>query len=109
MYEFFEQTFDLLVRYGILLLEMASSLVILVFFVKSVWFLIRRDHERSHSSMAEGITTALTLLLGSEVLRTIIAPDWKGIGMTCAILLMRAGVTLLLRWESYTAKPKPKD
>jgi uncharacterized membrane protein len=37
--------------------------------------------------------------LVGEVLKTIIAPDWKDIGMTCAILLMRAAVTVLLHWE----------
>jgi uncharacterized membrane protein len=34
------------------------------------------------------------------VLKTIIAPDWKDIGMTCAILLMRAAMSLLIYWET---------
>jgi len=42
------------------------------------------------------------LLLGSEVLKTIVAPGWTDIGMTCAIILMRAGVTVLLKWENKT-------
>ena len=28
-----------------------------------------------------------------------VVKDWKDLGMTCAILLMRAAVTVLLHWE----------
>ena len=50
----------------------------------------------------QGAMEALNLLLGSEVLKTIVAPGWTDIGMTCAIILMRAGVTVLLKWENKT-------
>ena len=90
MLEIIQNAFDLLVCYGILLLEIASALVILYYSSKSVYFMFCRNHPKSHSVMTEGITTALNLLLGSEVLKTIVAPDWK----------MRAGVSVLLLWEN---------
>ncbi len=92
--------FDQVVNYGILVLEIIGALVILYFSGKTIWYMFRREHARSHAAMTTGITTALNLLLGSEVLKTIIAPGWTDIGMTCAILVMRAGVTFLLVWES---------
>ena len=51
-------------------------------------------------AITEGITTGLSFLLVSEVLKTIIDRDWTSIGMTCAILLMRASISLLVHWES---------
>ena len=105
---FFESVktlFDQVVNYGILVLEIIGALVILYFSAKSIWYMLRREHARSRAAMTTGITTALNLLLGSEVLKTIIAPGWAEIGMTCAILVMRAGVTFLLIWE---AKHEPR-
>ena len=92
--------FDQVVNYGILVLEIVGALVILYCSGKTIWYMFHREHSRSHAAMTTGITTALNLLLGSEVLKTIIAPGWTDIGMTCAILVMRAGVTFLLVWES---------
>ncbi len=100
MYQSLEHIFQLIMRYGILLLEIIGALIILYYSAKSVFFLLRQEHQKSRSAMTDGITTSLTLLLGSEVLNTIIAPGWTEIGMTCAILLMRAGVSILLKWES---------
>ena len=58
--------------------------------------------------MAEGIATALSFLLGSEVLKTIIAPDWMDLGMTAAILAMRAAMSVLIHWETHH-EPKPEQ
>ena len=105
---FFESVktlFDQVVNYGILVLEIVGALVILYFSGKSIWYMFRREHARSRAAMTAGITTALNLLLGSEVLKTIIAPGWTDIGMTCAILVMRAGVTFLLIWEGKHEPP----
>ena len=99
MFETLDLAFHFLVRCGIFLLEVIGAAVILYFSGKSVFFLFRRQHRRSRAAMTEGITSGLNLLLGAEVLRTIVAPDWSDIGMTCAILAMRAGVTFLLTWE----------
>ena len=57
--------------------------------------------------MGEGITTALSFLLGGEALKTITAPNWMELGMTAAILAMRAAMAVLIHWETqHEAKPE---
>ena len=58
-----------------------------------------RDQLKCRHILGDGISTALSFLLASEVMKTIVAPGWEDIGMTCAILLMRAGMTVLTQWE----------
>ena len=88
-----------IVYYLIMVLEMVGVIILLVYTGKALVAVFKSTH-RCKQLLSEGITTALSFLLGGEVLKTIVAPDWKDIGMTCAILLMRAAVTVLLHWES---------
>ena len=99
MYEALEHVFHIVVQYGILLFESIGVVILLVSAVKALVRLIRSQNQ-SKIELAEGITTALSFLLGSEVLKTIVAPDWTDIGMTCAVLLMRAGMAVLIHWEN---------
>lgn len=99
MYEILEHVFYTAVQYGILLFETIGVVILLVTAVKALIKLVT-SQSQSKLEMAEGITTALSFLLGSEVLKTIVAPDWTDIGMTCAVLLMRAGMAVLIHWES---------
>ena len=84
---------------SIFVLEGIGVVILLVYAVRALVALFKNIHQCKRL-LTEGITTALSFLLVGEVLKTIIAPDWKDIGMTCAILLMRAAVTVLLHWES---------
>ena len=99
MYVQLEELFHTIVEYSILILEGVGVIILLVYAVRAL-LNVFKSTSASKKLMAEGITTALSFLLGGEVLKTIVAPDWQGIGMTCAILLMRAAVTVLLHWES---------
>ena len=99
MFDRVDQLFESFLHYGILVLEIVGALVIFYYTAEALIFLLRGKHQRSRDTLAEGISTGLGFLLGSEVLKTIIAPDWTDIGMTCAILVMRAAVTLLVHWE----------
>ena len=99
MYVTLEHHFMNLVYYLIMVLEVVGVVVLLVYAGKALVAVFKSTH-KCKQLLAEGITTALSFLLGGEVLKTIVAPDWKDIGMTCAILLMRAIVTVLLHWES---------
>ncbi len=94
-----EEVFGIAVHYLILILECIGVVVIVISTVRSIPVMIRDSH-KGHMILTDGIMTALNFLLGSEVLKTIVAPDWKDIGMTCAILAMRAGVTVLVHWEN---------
>ena len=98
MYETLEHTFKIAVRYGILLFEAVGVVILIVAALKALVNLFR-DATRGKLELYEGISTALTFLLGSEVLKTIVAPDWAEVGMTCAVLLMRAGMAVLIHWE----------
>ena len=99
MYEQWEEIFRLIVNYAILILEALGALVILVNTVRSIGQRFGRNKDASRETLTEGISSGLSFLLSSEVLKTIVAPDWKEIGMTCAVLAMRAGMTVLIKWE----------
>ncbi len=93
-----EEIFRVVVEYCIILLEGIGAAVIITAAFRGIPSLFR-DKSRSRALLTEGIMTGLSFLLASEVLNTLIAPDWKEIGMTCAILVMRAGVHFLVAWE----------
>lgn len=99
VHESFELGFEHVLKYGITIVEVIGALIVFCYTARALYALLRRDHAKSHNLLTEGISTGLSFLLGSEVLNTIIAPDWSAVGMTCAILVMRAGMTLLVHWE----------
>ena len=99
MYEVLEHVFWLVVRYGIMVLEMVSVIIILVSAVRALASLLKHSGN-SRLELAEGVATALSFLLGGEALKTIIAPDWNDIGMTGVILLLRAAMSVLIHWET---------
>ena len=98
MYELLEYVFHIVVEYGILILEMIGAVIILISAVRGLIGILKKE-PHCRIALAEGITTALSFLLCGEALKTIIAPDWHDIGMTAAILLMRAAMSVLLHWE----------
>ena len=95
-----ESVFDLVIHYSILIMEIIGAALILYRCVFAVIRLIRGNSKLCRASITDGITTGLSFLLVSEVLKTIIDRDWTSIGMTCAILLMRAAISFLVHWES---------
>ena len=100
MHATIDATFERILVYAITGVEIVGALIILFYVVRALICLLRKDHAGCRDHLTIGISTGLSFLLASEVLKTIIAPDWSAIGMTCAILLMRAGMTLLVHWEN---------
>ena len=100
MLAFIERIFSVVVEVGILALEIIGVAIILVSGARALKVLIKKEGD-CKMVMAEGIVTALSFLLGGEALKTIIAPDWRDIGMTCAVLLMRAAMSFLIHWETH--------
>ena len=98
MYVTLEHHFIQIVYYLIMVLEMIGVVILLIYAGKALVAVFKSTH-RCKQLLSEGITTALSFLLGGEVLKTIVAPDWKDIGMTCAVLLMRAAMSVLIHWE----------
>ena len=99
MYHTIEQFFYGFVAFAIMALEIVGVAIIVISAIRALIRLVR-GHNDSRVEMGEGVATALTFLLGGEVMKTIIAPDWRDIGMTCAILLMRAAMSVLIHWET---------
>jgi uncharacterized membrane protein len=99
-----ESVLDVVIHYSVLVLEIIGALVILYGVVLALIRLFRGKAKLCRASITDGITTGLSFLLVSEVLKTLIDRDWTSIGMTCAILLMRASISLLVHWESKAEK-----
>ena len=99
MHENIEMLFKTVLRFGITGVEVIGALIVFVYTFHALVLLLKKQTHQCRNKLMEGISTGLSFLLGSEVLNTIIAPDWSAVGMTCAVLLMRAGMTLLLHWE----------
>ena len=98
-----EHILDLIIHYSVLILEIIGAVLILYRAAHAVVSLMRGKEHLCHSYLTGGITTGLSFLLASEVLKTIIDRDWTSIGMTCAILLMRAAISVLIHWENKMA------
>ena len=111
MYETIHGFIGNILDYGIVAIEVIGAFIILFYTGRALISLLRKQHEECRSFLTTGITTGLNFLLASEVLKTIGEAGWSDIGMVCAILLMRAGMTLLVHWENkmeHTA-PQPKE
>ena len=102
MYEMAEHVLNLIVRYGVLILDFIGAALILCRSVFAVIRLFQGHFRFSHRNLTEGISTGLSFLLAGEVLETIVDRDWTSIWITCAVFLMRAAVSILVHWENKT-------
>lgn len=93
-----EDVFQVFVQYGILLLECAGVVILLITSVKSILGCFRRNpHVRLQ--LAQGIALALEFKLGGEVLRTVIVREESELLILGAIILLRGALTFLIHWE----------
>lgn len=93
-----EQGFETLVRFFILLIELAGIIVIVVSMVRGFIDFIRKEKD-IRINLAQGIMLGLEFKIGSEVLRSVIVTSWNELGTLAAIILLRSMLTLLLHWE----------
>ena len=100
MLEAAEHILDLIIHYSVLILEFIGAAMILYRSALAVIGLFRGRAKQCHKCLTVGISTGLSFLLASEVLKTIVDRDFTSIGMTCAILLMRAAISILVHWEN---------
>ncbi|MBR6570127.1 MAG: DUF1622 domain-containing protein [Clostridia bacterium] len=96
--EMLEHNFEHLVRFCILLIELAGIAVIVISMIRGFIGFIRKD-EHTRISLAQGIMLGLEFKIGSEVLRSVIVTTWNELGTLAAIILLRSLLTLLLHWE----------
>ena len=99
IFESLEHVFTIVVQYSILLMELIGVLIILWTVVQCFHCMIHRKQRNLRLLLAHGIAFALEFKLGGEVLRTILARDFKEIGMIACVIVLRAALTFLLHWE----------
>ncbi len=93
-----ENIFQLIVQYGVLLLECFGVTILLVTAVKSMIGCVRHNpHVRL--DLAQGIALALEFKLGGEVLRTVIVREQSELLTLGAVILLRGALTFLIHWE----------
>lgn len=93
-----ESIFQLVVQYGVLLLECAGVGVLLVTAVKSIIGCVKRT-PNIRLYLAQGISLALEFKLGSEVLRTVIVRELSELLVLGLVILLRGALTLIIHWE----------
>jgi len=93
-----ESVFQLVVQYGVLLLECAGVGVLLVTAIKSIIGCVRREpHVRLY--LAQGISLALEFKLGGEVLRTVVVRELRELLVLGLVILLRGALTFIIHWE----------
>lgn len=109
MYEWIEEAFRVIVKYSMLLLELAGVVIIVFSAVKAAVGVLRGKKEGASLALGQGIALALSFLLGSEVMRTIIVPSTQDLIITGALVVMRAAMTILIHWEIKNEKAEEKE
>ncbi|MEF9895516.1 MAG: DUF1622 domain-containing protein [Clostridia bacterium] len=98
MYAWLEDLFQVIVEYGVLLMEFVGVVIIIVTGFQCVLMMIQhRDEVRL--KLAMGIAMALEFKLGGEVLRTTLVRDLSEIAIVGAIIALRCVMTFLIHWE----------
>ena len=96
-----EEIFEVIVQFGVLVLECTGVTTLLFTTAKTIWGCIRRD-PKIRLTLAKGIALALEFKLGGEVLRTVIVREWSERAILGAIILLRGTLTFLIHWEIKT-------
>ena len=100
-----EAIFQLIVQYGVLLLECAGVAVLLITAVKSIiGYAKRKPHIRL--SLAQGISLALEFKLGGEVLRTVLVRELSELMVLGLVILLRGALTFIIHWEIKTEEAR---
>ena len=102
-----ETIFQLVVQYGILLMECVGVIILLFTAVKSIWGIMKRD-KNVRLTLAKGIALSLEFKLGGEVLRTVIVREWSELAILGAIIVLRGALTFLIHWEIKTEEASLK-
>ncbi|MBQ6773996.1 MAG: DUF1622 domain-containing protein [Synergistaceae bacterium] len=101
MLAYIEDIFQVVVQWGILLMECVGVIILLYTTFKSIIGCLTKDpHVRL--TLAKGIALALEFKLGGEVLRTVIVREWSELAILGAIIALRGALTLLIHWEIKT-------
>lgn len=59
--------------------------------------------------LAQNMAVALEFKIGGEILRTVVARNWEDLLQLGAVIVLRAGLTLLIQWEIKNGEKYPLD
>ena len=96
--EVIEMIMEYITKGAILFFEFVGVLIILATGIHSVIMYIRRDPSTT-LRLAKGLSAGLQFKLGSEILRTVLVRDLSELVLIGAIVVLRAALTFLIRWE----------
>ena len=109
MFEAIEKFFHVIVRYGIMLMEIIGVIVLLYSAACALIRLLRKEKENVSLRLAKGIALALEFLLCGEIMHTLVVRDMQELILVGAIVLMRIARTLLIHWEAGHEKAEKHD
>lgn len=90
-------------KWFILLLECMGIIVLLRAGLLACWNYFR--HKTSiRMQFAQGMATALSFKLCSEIMRTVIVRDYEELILVGAIIVLNAGLSFLIHWDIRTEK-----
>lgn len=80
-------------------LEIMGIIVICVGAIRDfIEYLTRKSNIKL--DLAESLALGLEFMLGGEILRTVLAHDFKDIAIVGCIIVLRVALTILIHWES---------
>ena len=98
-FETVETYFDIIVSYGMLFMECIGVVIIIWTAIKCIQGMIGKKRNNYRIVLAKGISLALEFKLGGEVLGTVLAEEFKDLGIIACLIVLRAALTFLLHWE----------
>ena len=94
-----EEYFFIAVRYGVMIMECIGLVIILITAFRCIRGMTGKKRNNYRIVLAKGISLALEFKLGGEVLKTVIAQEFKELGLIACLIAIRASLTFLLHWE----------
>ncbi len=105
----------LLTKYAAMAIEICGILVIIMTVAKEMYTIIFRNRFKlinnvRDTTMNQGLASALEILLGAEILKTIIYRDMRQLIEVGVLMLIRIFMTVLIHWElEHKLKVKKED
>ena len=94
----------ILIEYVATFIELCGVFIIIVTVLKELYNIIfkykfqMKDTERD-TTVNQGLASALEILLGAEILKTVIYRDMMQLVEVGALILIRVFITILIHWE----------
>ena len=104
---------EIVLPYIISLLELMGIFIVTWSGVKAFWrYLAQVFFKKTYDlqySFAKGLSTALEFKMAAEILKTVLVREMSELIILGAIIVLRALVTILLKFEIRSSKLKNKD